>query len=79
MRESSVLMLCVIVVMSVLSVSLKVSYVLCSVVLSAYMRNWNLLVTFGKSFMKSRKSRGPSMEPWGTPRDVVKVLDEVPS
>ena len=44
-------MLCAIVVMSVLSVLWKVSHVLCSVVSSAYMRNLNLLVTFGKSFM----------------------------
>ena len=57
----------------------KYHVVLCSVVSSAYMRNYNVLVTFGKSFMQIRKRRGPSIEPCGTPSDVVKVLNQVPA
>ena len=63
MSESYLLMMCVIVIISVLSVFWNISKVPCKVVSSAYIRNENLLVTFWKSFMLSIKSNGPSIEP----------------
>ena len=43
----------------------------------AYITNVNLLETLEKSFMYSIKSRGPRIEPWRTPLDIVKVFKNV--
>ena len=34
---------------------------------SAYIMLWNILLAFGRSFIYIMKSKGPSMDPCGTP------------
>ena len=44
---------------------------------SAYIINLNLSLACGRSFKYIINSRGPKMEPWGTPVDIGKWFDTV--
>ena len=48
---------------------------LSSVVSSAYMMGVNFALAMARSLIYIKKRRGPNIDPWGTPVDIISVAD----